>query len=749
MKEKVKVFGVVLLGFLCAQVGVARDLVWEGTNGTWAVGQGGWKLADGTPTVFEEGDNVHFGNAPSEWVTVTLKDHFAVGDMTFDATNGYEMCATYRALDAMSFDGYVTDAQSFEKRGSGPLVFAGFAGTFTNDMVFLEGAFTNKTVFSNKFDIENSGFGNLNGGSFDRVIRFGTGDPQNRVSAYIPYTFFNNGVSSCYAWKNIPATFIFDGADVGYNGQMVFRDVVFLNGSTFACGGSINITGDLHIQRRPDNQPSPRIAIDKRVRWYLGVCVGMTPTNSTTIYVDDVTSADGEPDDQVDFFINAQIENASGTMPAHRGEYRHLVGFSGNSSWAKRGKGTMEMQFIDSYYTGNIDVYEGTLISSHARGLGDNRSGNSVGRRITVHPGAKLTLTQVPTFWLSSHQGWQKPSDAMFVVDNGIVEMKGDDFGCNDWQFYGDAQLKFINNSASFNFASNTVIQCNHPYVFPGWGSVLRLDNLNGYYETEEPAVVAGETSLVTYGNGYSRICVDACGAPTNGIVDLLIEAPLADSKRGEGKVREHPILKQIFGTGNCVTQSVDRCGILKDGTGVMEVTSINNSYTGVTDVREGGLLVTGAVRTNVLVRAGAFVGGAGKIGYFQNRTVRLPNYTYTVWADLVLEEGAGLLVDAAAPEAGLTVTGNVVLPTEGVVKLYHVEKDNVAALENMSLIDLPLPATTEPTDWSHLAGNDSWKVLVDGYTRQETRNLQVTFNTELGTYSIEHKKRGTVMVVR
>lgn len=670
----------------------AGDLFWEGTNGTWSVGGGGWKLADGTPTVFQEGDNVTFGEA-EEAVEVTVEGNFEVGNLLIEASNDYTFKPVKRTAKLAELNGCITEAVSFVKRGSGILYFSNFGGTWTCDMHIAEGQLFCKngsgggTVFI-ALAPQNTFFGDL---SVERQVIIGSGDPENVASLRSEDNLHN---PTGNANTELVATFVFDAGNVvGSRSVIFYPKLILKNGAVIQAsptmwGNAVNYwTGDVWVARREDDQPAAGVSLT-----YIGYGSHLPerPDDPIVFRVDDVTApSSNEVDNVIDFTVGWAF-NENGTTNIAEG-------------FIKSGNGIMKLSYGSSKFRGDV-VIDGGVLQVNANALGII---SSIPRTISVNSGATLE----------------------YLARNALVG-EGDTKEPLLTTILSNATLKvgLHNCLGKIKVLGNSVI--NPGTGYPGRG-LFRFGS-ESYFETDDTLKISsGDNIRIGYEKDTIRIPV---GDPEAGVencygkVELCVQPAKVHTTHFADLVLDLPVWDVYANGGDSWNQKSTRfSGILKTGPGVLALTKTNR-YKYITDVAEGGLWLSGSVVSNVVVRPGAFVNGTG-----------------TVNANLEIEEGGGFWVDATNTTAQLTVNSQLVLPTAGLVKLYHVEETDVTQVK---YTNLPLPTAAEVIGLDTLQP-DEWKVEIDGFTPSETRHLCVTFDVDQGTYSIGHRVPGTRLIIR
>lgn len=613
----------------------AADLFWEGTNGTWSVGGGGWKLADGTPTVFAVGDNVTFGTVETEsTVVVTMEGQIEAGNILVDAANAYQLGGATRSSASLK------QANHFEKRGSGKLFLTQFAGSFTNDWLIAEGEVEYDTTVNLNLAPTNTIFGDV---SVPHVIQIGVGDLENR-----PIVRWNKkGGDQPVNRTNLPAiTLIIDAGEVYANayqncnvfGRVILRNNAYLRGFNGSTGTYI-LNDDLIIERNEDDSPATVVPLIE----YCYLYFGKAKQEPVCIYVDDITAPTSEDSDDVKDF------ELKGSVSYDEEAY----------SWRKRGRGTM-LAGNSSYESRNksdIFVDEGCLIVERG-GVGSLRAGKT----IYVAEGATLEFIRHDVFTYDS-EGYSPLITT--VLSNATLRSKGASNAIGNLKIYGSSVVELKNGysvEGDLKFGRKTEVATDDTFTFrapTSWNNVLRLSyDLNRLYVTN------ADNQEHRY--GQVEFCIHKAQTHTADFADCVMDVMLCDLSK--------------WLSGPTFSRTDRHTGIVKTGAGVLSVTR-NNQYSYITSVEEGGFWVKGSVASNVVVSAGAFVNGTG-----------------TVNADVEIAEGGGFMVDATNTMARLNVVGKVNLPRAGLVKLYNVEEPNVMnmAFEN---IPLPAAASLEGVD--------------------------------------------------
>lgn len=737
MNRKMQFLMSAVVGLLLVQPGVAKDVFWEGTNGTWKVGGGGWMLEDGTPTTFEEGDNVTFGTANTGTVSVKLVGDLVVGDITFNATNHYnlnvDVCGMVGSTHTRS--GMIVSANHIYKYGTGNVKGENLTGSWDCDLTIYEGYInlgyrnTNSQTYGRGICAEllpDSLLGDL---SKPHTIQIGSTDtPWTKVPQLSLYTY-NWGPDPYRGYNltiptNAPAfTLVVDGGQFGPpSGHTVVGDVVLKNGGRMGVpniGGTIYYNGNLRIARRDDNQPSvaPRF-FDWGGQSFS--CFGNATGELLDIYVEEVTATADENGDVVDdgvtdFYLNSVLSDTIQYKDNWRQTSWPLV----RSGWVKRGPGTMNLG-IDvsnanrthgSIHSGDQFILEGKVINSIPVIWESGCFGHpDIPHTVYVGEGTTLQLCQ-GSYRANNHCS----PEITTVVSNATLRLTGSN-NMGNLELYGSAQLEGFGGQ---QFGAYSRFELDEPLVIDSPNQDIRLSCAT---RPGTNTVVDAETSVVTETKyGYSELDVRKCVNHAEGqFTDLSINLKLRNHTSTDSATRPQRLNW--------------KCGLIKTGDGVLDIGFSGNnnphSYTWETLVEEGGILFQGIINNGATVKNGAVVGGKG-VGKIQG--------------DLTIEEGGGLLVDALDTEAQVAVGGTLTMPRAGLVKLYNVTESDVMS---MKFENLPLPNAPTVEGYEEIVG-DEWKVEVDGMDAQETKNLKVSFNLLDSTYSIGYKIQGLTVVIR
>lgn len=700
-----------------------ETLYWGGANGTWGVGQGGWTNRLGEACTFTEGDHVNFLSSENP-VEVTLVGSFSTGDILVDSSTD----VTFKATNRDQGNGRIDEATGFVKRGAGSLFLNGFEGSFTCPMQILEGWVEDTTVnTANSRPATSTIFGDL---TVERTITIGCGDPT--IVAGVRRMNGKKYLMGGHATDPMPVKFVLDGGRIYNRGSYSeshfrFGELVLKNGG--------NIQKDMQFGYYYFND-SIRVErgtqfVQSYLQGYMNhsqsaFVFGAAGKKPIEIYVEDVTNPDPEamPDDLVDLFFDGLVKNLSGTKDGEPWET--------DSSWVKTGPGRMKATAGNSTFTGDVVIREGVVDVGNVSAFGNTQSPN---KTIWVQEQGTVNISG------QTFVSWNAAKPQMtFVISNGTVNVASSGFfSPGNLHIYGTGKINYSNGYHSYvgviGFGGYNRFETDEPYVFRG---NIGNNHCSFDYRNEMQTLTGGTVEApYEYVAGYTEFDVKPAKTHPEGFVDLRMDLQLKNACVG--------------GNNNDYKY---RCGLLKTGTGIMELTASSGGSSPrqpllPTLVREGGLILTdkakgdgnyaGTSYTNAVVSSGAVIGGNGRVGGFINGT----NYNP---ADLILEEGGGFLVDATNTTARLRVSRNVILPTKGLVRVYNVEEMDV---QKIAFENLPLPQVAgEILGWEQVEP-DQWRVEIAGIDPKETRNLKVTFDPEAATYSIGYRITGTSIVIR
>ncbi len=298
---------------------------------------------------------------------------------------------------------------------------------------------------------------------------------------------------------------------------------------------------------------------------------GAISNNITTvpvsIYVEDITSANGASDAATDLLISAKIVDANIDGKTKK-----------PAPMVKSGAGTLQLTNTGNTYSGNLTIDEGTVkvtagSASNGRTASALGAGNVAGRLVTVNEGAVLDLT-VDNVIVNAHTD----TKLAIVVDGGQIINSGYNYlqnltlkdgaqvyaanGAEVWKSYKFHNLNVVRKSA--DAADSPVVissDLSKPYATIAFGA-------------------KSDTIKVGDNNSISTVTVEeitsADPSVNDNVSDLVISAIIANP------------LHTTSGALSNATQ------IVKAGAGTMELTAAN-TITGKTTISEGSLKLSGA----------------------------------------------------------------------------------------------------------------------------------------------------------
>ncbi len=692
-----------------------QNLYWDGTMTTWSVGGGGWTNALGEAKTFNAGDNVFILLTKD----ITVNGAFEVGDIAVSNT-----------VDKTIKGSEWTGIKSFKKYGSAKLYLSGDDNSFINDVWICGGTL---------IDSSNKSVGNM---SLQKTSVFGDLTVPHNVyvgkGATLEFGSANSGVYNlAAAWQTPELKIIADGGKVTsyYFGQgkmiTTLGPMVFRNGGKYEGGaGKVFFNGDIRVERGQDPIPSG-ITNGNEIK-FNNVVLGAGGKKAITIYVDEVTAPvndDGtiESDNEgvvsetnADFYMNSALHDSTESK------------YPANSSFIKDGPGTMwfyaRINSVNPFYstfTGDIEVRGGKLTlngSGYQTGVIGEGYKSPIGNVMTnktifVHNGAVLCYGDDSS---GSNPAFIK-NNALSplmttIVSNGTLKVE--EFNqLGNLKLYGTGKIEA---DKGFNFGGFASFAMDKSYAIASNlaenDSRVRLDSRTDCVAEEYVASVTTDengvetTTYKTNYYGYTEFCVKKAKEKGDQFADVAL-ASRYTANHGNGR----------------------KCGIKKTGDGILELRT-KAEYSYLTTVAEGGLWITGSDKgfngnSNVVVRAGGFVGG-----------------TATISKDLIIEEGGGFLIDATNQTAKLTVSGATTIPEKGILAIYNYTDRIEAASKTLNAIPLPLKNYTG--DLSHINPGE-WTVRLDGYPEKEWKNLKVTFDAAANTFGVKYSPSGFMLIVR
>ena len=448
-----------------------------------------------------------------------------------------------------TFSNTVSGTGDLIKTGSGTLTLSSRNSSFTGDLYLNEG----KIKVSAQRSGSNSPFGKVQEG---RSIYVNSGT--ELIFAY--QDLFSD------AHNNNPVTIVVDGGKVSNSGAYYN----FLQHVTLKNGGNIHAANgnstwkaykfqNINVLSNTDGSAAKVTTITGANNTDAVICFGTksedVATTQSKIHVEDITASASS-----DLLISAKIIDAitfrDGTQTA--------------CEIVKTGAGTLELNNLNSSYSGNLTINGGTLKIS-AGSSADNRTASALGasnvaRTVTINNGAVLELAAQDVI-CDTHA----TSQIAYVVDGGQITNSGAFFnflhnvtlknggnvnasdGNANWAAYKIQNLRVERNSNNTAAPAATLTAANDTRAVFTFGPITdELDTV--------PAVIYVED--VTNPN-----------RSTDDLSDLVISAKIVNPS--------------ITGTAKKASE------IVKSGAGMLEITAAN-AYTGKTTISDGSVKLSG-----------------------------------------------------------------------------------------------------------------------------------------------------------
>ena len=449
-----------------------------------------------------------------------------------------------------TFSNTVSGTGDLIKTGSGTLTLSSRSSSFTGDIYLNEG----KIKVSAQRSGSNSPFGAVQSG---RSIYVNSGT--ELIFAY--QDLFSD------AHNNNPVTIVIDGGKVSNSGAYYN----FLQNLTLKNGGNLHAANgnatwkayklqNLNVVSNADGSAATAATITGANNTDAVICFGAkssdVATTQSIIHVEDITASASS-----DLLISAKIVDATTDKNGPVKKACEIV---------KTGAGTLELNNLNSSYSGNLTINGGTLKIS-AGSSADNRTASALGasnvaRTVTINSGAVLDLAAQDVI-CDTHA----TSQIAYVVDGGQITNSGAYFnflhnvtlknggnvnasdGNANWAAYKIQNLRVERNSDNTAAPAATLTAANNTRAVFTFGPITdELDTV--------PAVIYVED--VTNPN-----------RSTDNLSDLIISAKIVNPS--------------ITGTAKKASE------IVKSGVGMLEITAAN-AYTGKTTISEGAIKLTG-----------------------------------------------------------------------------------------------------------------------------------------------------------
>ena len=374
-------------------------------------------------------------------------------------------------------------------------------------------------------------------------------------------------------------------------------------------------------------------------------------------------------------FSSNVIVNANGVVNTTASGINTLAGvISGGGGLVQSGSGITILTGSNTY-TGDTVILNGTLRAGQDRVFRAD-SQNSVQFIAPVVDPATLGISEAASIVSGA---------ATYQRTNMILDRPGT-FDVNGTQQFVGILKDGANGGGSVNLGSSAT---------PGSLEILvsGTDNFSGNIQGSGLLVKAGSGTWVFSGSSYdasfslregtlqtgkANVFSAGCdlGMDPNATFDLNNHNQAVASLSGSGTVNLGSATLTVSGSENHIFSGViqgDNGGVVKQGAGTWTMEG-NNTYTGMTTVNEGKLVMNGMVAGSALVQNGGTLGGSGKIaGNLVNEGAVSPgnspgkltvagNYTQTSSGTLSIEIASNTLYDQVAVGGKASLNGTLTL---------------------------------------------------------------------------------------
>lgn len=732
----------VLLSALCGSA-MASEVFWTGAvNGTWDTSTANWQDADGVACTFTAGDDVVFPQAATDRTVNIAGSGVSAGAIMVDS-------------DAfIRINGAILEASRLVKRGSGRLQLDGNS-TFEGDIdidegeIYVAGWGGYRQKNGDSMGLTVSKLGN---GMVERTITIGE---NGKLYNYDPW-IFGGPISTTKVKFVVNGTLEGWGATSGWGASGIAFGELRLNSTKFSMIGtgrpeansafdrywaSFAWNGDVYFPTQPVADTNDVFRLSGSGGFHVGVG-GTVPT----LYVSDVTGNDASDviwDKEISdmstplFPLQADGSLALNAQGKVRADVFDHWGFTNRvkSTFIKDGPGTLEMRSLSTSMTGDIVVKQGRLrIAANNGGYQTIRVTSPVGnlqteRSIVFLPGTALEMvTRGGTGSVYAN------NKLTYAMTNATVRMGIDKYGRTTSLNFGNLDFYDVdviyptsgdNMGGYFTMGARAKFDGSRPYVFPivGGYSNVQLGYGSDYVEEIDDPSGVGTLAQMTaryYGCTEMTVC-DITGKNAGGdcIADVTFE-PALQNVPGAGNYNGDEL---YYDTNKVPKNRSFSCGLTKLGAGTLLLKHANNRYTGPTKVKEGALLVDGAISvSDITVYEGGLIGGTGTV------------------SNLTVQAGGGFVVNCANPTRQLTVQHAYTVPEAGVLWLtgYEGPVELVRGLRAFSLAGADNAEAVNPSAWS---------VRMDGFTEKETRDVEVERDGDM--LVVTYRRKGTTIVIR
>ena len=572
------------------------------------------------PTITGANNNhavISFGAKSSD--VATSPSTIYVENITNNANS--DLVISAKIVDSTTVNTGVRTPGEIIKTGAGTLELKNVNSSYSGNLTIKEGT-VKVTAGSNADDRVNSALGASNVAG--RTVTVNSGAVLELAAQDV----------MCDTHSDTKLLFVLDGGKITNSGAYFnfLQNVTLKNGANiYASNGNTNWEAykiqNLRVERSGDAAASAvslTAASGDHNVFTFGAISDNISTTPVSIYVEDITSANGASDAATDILISAKIVDAN--IDGKTKKAAPIV---------KSGAGTLELKNTGNTYSGNLTINEGTVkvtagSASNGRTASALGANNVAGRLITVNEGAVLDLA-VENVIVNAHTGAQ----LAIVVDGGQIINSG-------YNYLQNLTLKDGAQVYAANGADN-------------WKS-LKFHNLNIVRKSpdaaDSPVVISSDltnpNATIAFGdisnvikvgdnNSISTVTVEeitsADPSVNDNVSDLVISAIIANP------------LHTTSGTLSNATQ------IVKAGAGTMELTAAN-TLSGKTTISEGTLKLSG----DGTLGTGTIVNNATlELAYSSNKTF---SNTVSGTGDLI-KTGNGTLT---LSNGGNSYTGDVYL---------------------------------------------------------------------------------------
>ncbi|MBR5160332.1 MAG: autotransporter-associated beta strand repeat-containing protein, partial [Thermoguttaceae bacterium] len=441
------------------------------------------------------------------------------------------------------------------KTGTGTLTLSNGGSSYTGN-VFLDGG---KISVSGKHSGSNSALGKVQSG---RTINVNSGTE---------LIFANQDVFTD-AHTNNPVAIVVDGGKISNSGAYYnfLQDVTLKNGANIhAANGNTTWEAykfqNINVVSNTDGSAATAPTITGANNDHAVISFGAksddVATKPSTIYVENITNNANS-----DLVISAKIVNATTVN----------TGVKTAGEIYKTGAGTLELKNINSSYSGNLTIKEGT-VKVTAGSNADNRTAsalgasNVAGRTVTINSGAVLELAAQDVM-CDTHSD----TKLLFVVDGG----------------------KITNSGANFNFLQNVTLK-NGANIYASNGNTnweaYKIQNLRVERSGDAAAsavsltAASGDHNVFTFGAISDNIStvpvsiyvedITSSAGSSDTVTDILISAKIVDANI-DGKTKK-------------------AAQIVKSGAGTLELKNAGNTFSGNMTIDEGTVKLTAGSSSN------------------------------------------------------------------------------------------------------------------------------------------------------